>query len=112
MPVEEAQVPDTERVKAEAGVGAKGRSLDEHEGVLVTPAKTLFTVREKVIFEIEIPKNLQLFEATQGRPPRTHEEFMSQVIEANGVRLPELPPGQRYLYDPETKELMVERPVR
>lgn len=114
MPVEPAAPaePDTERVEAKAGVGAKGRSLDEHEGVYVTPAKTLFTVREKVIFEIEVPNALKLYEATNGNPPRTHEEFMSQVIEANGVRLPELPAGQRYVWDPETKELMVERPVR
>src|SRR5687768_11564956 len=31
----------TERVEAGVGVGLKGRSLDEHEGIYVTPAKTM-----------------------------------------------------------------------
>src|SRR5580765_5342230 len=31
--------PGTERVKAQAGVGAKGRSLDNEQGLLVTPVK-------------------------------------------------------------------------
>ena len=114
MPAEPAAPaePATERVEAKAGVGAKGRSLDEHEEFFATPAKTLFTMRERVIFTIEVPNALKLYEAVNGNPPRTNEEFMTQVIQANGVKLPELPPGQRYVWDPETKELMVERPVR
>ncbi len=104
--------PGTERVQAKVGVGVKGRSLDEHEGLLVTPAKAYFSARERIVFEIAVPKALQLYEATNGSPPRSHEEFMTQVIEAQGIKLPELPPGQRYVYDPQTKELMVERPAR
>src|SRR5688500_3184448 len=41
---------ETERVKAEKGVGNKGRSLDEYEGPVVTPAKTLFTAKERIAF--------------------------------------------------------------
>jgi hypothetical protein len=104
--------PDTERVKADVGVGAKGRSLDEHEGVLVTPAKAYFSMREKAIFQIAVPQALQFFEAQHGSGPKTHDQFMTDVIQANGIALPELPPGQRYVYDPEAKELMVERPAR
>jgi len=78
----------------------------------VTPAKAYFSARERIVFEIAVPKALQLYEATNGSPPRSHEEFMTQVIEAQGIKLPELPPGQRYVYDPQTKELMVERPAR
>ncbi len=101
--------PESERVRAEAGVGAKGRSLDPHQGVVVTPARTYFTVRERMVFEAQIPSALQMYEATHGHAPRSHEEFMSQVIEANRISLPDLPPDRRYVYDPETKELMVER---
>ncbi len=102
--------PDTERVKAEAGVAKAGRSLDEYEGMYVTPAKALFSFREKAVFQIQIPKNLQLYKGINGHNPRTHEEFMKEIIEANLVKLPELPPGQRYVWDPEKGELMVERP--
>ncbi len=103
-------VPDMERVKAEKGVGIKGRSLDEHQGMLVTPAKAYFSVRERVVFEIQIPDALNKYKALNGNGPKSHDEFMAQIIDANQIQLPELPAGQRYVYDPEKDELMVERP--
>lgn len=112
-PAPTAEVPtDMERVKAEKGVGIKGRSLDEHQGMLVTPAKAYFSVRERVVFEIQIPDAVKLFKATNGNSPKSHEDFMAQIIDANQIHLPELAAGQRYVYDPEKEELMVERPRR
>jgi hypothetical protein len=93
------------------GVGAKGRGLDQLKGPLVTPAKAYFTMREKTIFQIQIPHAMQMYEALQGSAPRTHEEFMAKIIQDNQIKLPDLPPGQRYVYDPQAKELMVERPA-
>jgi hypothetical protein len=101
--------PNVERVKAEKGVGIKGRSLDEYEGVIVTPAKTLFSVREDLIFK-SITHALNLFNASEGRYPESHEEFMEKIVKFNNIKLPELPPGHKYVYDPEANELMVERP--
>ncbi len=111
-PAEPAPAADMERVKAEKGVGVKGRSLDQHEGLLVTPAKAYFSVRERAVFEIQIPGALKLFKATNGSGPKSHEDFMAQIIDANQIQLPELPAGQKYVYDVETEELMVERPAR
>ena len=37
---------------------------------------------------------------------------MENVIKANQIKLPVLPPGHKYVYDPATKQLMVERPKR
>src|SRR5437867_2065740 len=37
--------PGMERVKAQAGVGAKGRSLDNEQGLLVTPVKAFFAAK-------------------------------------------------------------------
>lgn len=113
-PAEPAAEPavEMEQVKAERGVGAAGRSLDEHAGLLVTPAKAYFSVRERAVFDIQIPEALKLFKATNGNGPRSHDDFMAQVIEANQIQLPELPDGQRYVYDPQTEQLMVERPAR
>ena len=102
--------PETERVKAQKGVGIKGRSLDEYEGPVVTPAKTLFTAKERIAFEIAVPQALALFNASEGRNPESHEEFMEKIIEFNKIELPQLPPGHKYVYDPERNELMVERP--
>ena len=111
----EGTVPEgteTERVKAEKGVGIKGRSLDEYEGPIVTPAKAYFTAKERIIFEIAVPQALALYDATEGQGPKTHEEFMEKIIEANKIELPMLRPGHKYVFDPETQQLMVERPKK
>ena len=104
----------TERVKAQVGVGVKGRSLENKELVqaIVTPARSLFATRERLMFEVQIPKAMDLFAATNGRKPNSQEEFWQQIIEANNLKLPELPEGQRYIYDPQAGELMVERPAK
>ena len=97
--------------KAGVGSGLKGRSLDKHEGIIVTPAKTLFAAKEKIKFEIEIPHTLQLYKALEGSAPKSHDEFMEKIIKANNISLPELPEGHKYVYDPMTETLMVEKPA-
>ncbi len=107
-----AYVADTTQVKAEAGVGVHGSRLEDPRLVqtIVTPALAFFRVQERIQFEAQVPHALQLFEAEHGRKPKTHEEFMEKIIQANRINLPELPPGHRYLYDPQAGELMVEKP--
>ena len=104
--------PNSEAVKPGVGVGIKGRSLDEHEGALVTPAKAYFAVREKAVFQIQIPAALQLYQAEHGELPKTHAEFMEKIVEPNLIKLPELPQGHRYEFNGETGELMVLRPKK
>jgi RNase P/RNase MRP subunit p29 len=93
------------------GVGLKGRSLDGYKGAVVTPAKAYFAVREKTVFQIQIPHAMQLFKAENGEGPKSHDEFMEKIVKANGIKLPELPPGQIYQYQPDTEELMVIKPA-
>lgn len=106
-----AEPAPTVQVKAGVGSGKKGRSLDQHEGIIVTPAKTLFAAKEKIKFEIEIPHALNLFKAYEGFAPKSHEEFMEKIIKANMIQLPELPEGHKYVYDPMLETLMVEKPA-
>ena len=108
------QVRLKERVKAKVGVGSKGRDLEDERMVktIVTPAIALFRTRERVVFDIQIPKAMQRYEALNGKKPATQEEFFEQIIEQYRIPLPELPKGERYVYDPEKAQLMVERPVR
>ena len=54
-----------------------------------------------------------LFKASEGHLPKTDEEFMDKIINANHIQLPPLPPGSSYVYDPskgEIGELMVAKP--
>jgi hypothetical protein len=104
--------PATETVEAKAGVAKQGRSLDNESGIVVEPVKQLFAFKEKSVFDFQIKPALDLYKATNGKGPQTHEEFMEQIIKANNLQLPELPAGQRYVYDPATEMLMVERPAQ
>jgi hypothetical protein len=106
---ETSPVPETPTTtkKAEAGVGAKGHDLGS--GVISTPAAALFTIRERVIFEVRIPQALQLFKATENRAPKSHGEFMEEIIKASQIKLPELQPGETYRYDPKLEMLMVDK---
>ena len=71
----------------------------------------MFRTEQRLVFEVEVPKAMQLFKATHDRGPKTHAEFMKEIIQANSIGLPELPPGDKYLYDPKSEELLVEHPA-
>ena len=90
---------------AQMGVGKKSSTITM-EGVVATPVRALFVVEEKTVFEIQIPHTMNTFKALHGRAPNSHEEFMEKII-GNQIRLPELPDGNRYQYDPQTEQLMV-----
>ncbi len=109
----EQQEDKTERVKAEVGVGKKGRRLEKDGLVrlMTVPALAYFRTEQRVVFEIKIPHALNLYKALHGSAPETEEAFMKEIIKANNIELPELPAGHRYVYDPERGELMVERPA-
>lgn len=109
----EQEKEKTERVKAEVGVGKKGRRL-EKDGlvrIMTVPALAYFRTEQRVVFEIQIPHALNLYKAMNGKAPKTEESFMKEIIEFNRIELPELPAGHRYVYDPQAGELMVERPT-
>lgn len=96
--------------RAEVGVARQGRSLDDETGVggvIAQPARSLFTVRERMVFDVQLPQAMQLFEATEGRKPRSREEFMQRIVEANQIQLPDLPAGSEYRYRPDEGELWV-----
>lgn len=100
-----------ESQKAAVGVGEKGR--DYGQGPVATPAAALFAAKERLVFEVQVPKALQLFKASENRGPKDHAEFMEKIIRANQIRLPELPAGASYRYDPKTEQLMVDKkPVK
>jgi len=99
-----------QKVRAGVGVGKQGRSLDNMSGVIVQPAKSLFAFKERAVFQFQIPQAMQLFAATNGRKPKSHDEFMASIIKANNIQLPTLPQGQRYQFDVQSGELMVCKP--
>jgi hypothetical protein len=108
-PAATQQAPATTEKKAAVGAGKKGRGYGQ--GPVATPAASLWAVRERLVFEVQIPQAMSLFKATEGRAPKDHNEYMDKIIKANNIRLPELPEGDRYRYDPKTEQLMVDSPA-
>ena len=98
--------PKSKTGKAKVGVGKKGEGYGNRVPIL-KPAATFWRVQEKIAFEIAIPKTLQLFEAIQGRKPKSHDEFMEKIIKEGKIKLPELEEGLEYFYDSQSGELMV-----
>lgn len=102
--------PATEQVKAEVGVGKKGHGYGG--GLITESVHQYFVIQERLPFEVEIPHAMDLYKASHDfKGPKTHEAFMKEIIQDNNIKLPELPEGHRYLYDPKTEVLMVERPA-
>lgn len=99
-----------ERVVADTGVGEKGRGYGG--GIITEPVRQYFRAPQMVVFDIQIPQAMNLYKASNNNQgPASHEEFMTQIIQANQINLPKLPPGEKYIYDPEAEQLMVERPA-
>jgi hypothetical protein len=98
--------PEATLEKADVGAGKKGRGYGG--GPISEPAKQYFAIRERTVFQIQIPQALKMYEAVNGKLPTSHEEFMSKVLKENNITLPELPEGKSYVYDPENGELMIQ----
>jgi len=96
------------QVKAEAGEGAKGRGYGG--GVISEPLRQRWIQEQKIIFDIQIPLLLAHYNAEQGHAPKTHEEFMEEIIRKGKVVLPELPEGHEYIFNPESQQLEILRP--
>jgi hypothetical protein len=95
--------------KAKVGSGEKGRGYEV--GIITTPIASYFAIRERLVYDIQIPEAMKLFNATEGRYPKSHQEFMDRIVKENHLILPQLPEGHRYLYDPKDATLKVEHPV-
>ncbi len=98
-----------ERQKAEAGVGKKGRGYGG--GIITEPVRQYFIGQDRITFEIQIPEGMKLFQAEHNRYPKDMAEFKRAILDPADIRLPDLPPGDHYVYDAKEHELMVERQV-
>jgi hypothetical protein len=98
--------------EAQPGVGTKGQNYGG-PGIVTTPVETYFRTLDRIAFEVQIPNAMKLYKAEHNdKGPKTHEEYMAVIIKENGVQLPELPPGEQYVYDPMTEKLMISHPPK
>lgn len=92
---------------ADSAAGEEEKSLPP--GVTAPP---MTASQKKVSDEVTAALNESLIEKAMGefhaahdRYPKDHDEFMSAIIEANVIELPDPPPGKRYQYNPERHAL-------
>ena len=58
---------------------------------------------------LAIDHALNLFNATEGNYPRSHEEFMTRIIAENNIRLPQMSADLEYQYDVANHKLLIVR---
>jgi hypothetical protein len=75
----------------------------------ITGALEAYGPMRQKIAGMGIEYAIRLFQASEGRYPKDHEEFMTKIIAANNMRLPVLPQGLKYQYDVENHKLVVIR---
>jgi hypothetical protein len=56
---------------------------------------------------LNIQHAMDLYHATNDRYPKDLDEFMSEIIKANNIALPKLPPYQAYGYDETEHKLVI-----
>jgi len=59
------------------------------------------------LMKLQVQRALGFFQATEGRYPKDHNEFMEKVIRANQIKLAVLPGNWVYQYDVQNHELVV-----
>ena len=101
--------PGIDREKAVRGSGVKGRKYGG--GIITEPIRQYFRLQQATVYEIQIPHAVNLFKAEHNRLPKDWAEFKREILDPASIVLPDLPEGQRYVWDAEESALMVERPA-
>jgi hypothetical protein len=100
------KTPAGRREEAKAGVGKKGRDYK-----FMTSVSAYFSVKQKLAYST-VEYAVKLYKAEHGRFPKSWDEFKKEILDANMFKLPELPEGDKYVYDAEKGQLMVEHPPK
>jgi len=100
------------RKTAEIGDGKKGHyEKFGRMSIFDTTIGTMYRTKENLTYNVLIPQAMKLYQATNERFPRTHEEFKREILDANNIKLPELKEGCRYEYNPEKAVMEVVYPI-
>lgn len=88
----------------------RGRVFHNQPGYLDVLFSARFVAENQLTFG-KVKHATDLYEATYGHKPKSHEEFMREIIEANYIELPPLRDNFEYWYNAERGELMMRQPI-
>ena len=77
----------------------------------VTAPLTAYGPLVEKVSILAVEQAINQFQATEGRYPKDHAEFMEKIIRANNMPLPVLPNKGEYRYDEQSHALMVVYPA-
>ncbi len=98
--------PNKEQVEATADtVGTKGKGYGG--GIITEPISQYFRLQDRIKLQ-NIEHGVRIFQAQHGRYPASMQEFEDEILKPQQVKLPELPPGRKYVYDPQQGKLFVQ----
>jgi hypothetical protein len=101
---------NTQQISAEEAARRKGRELGS--GPIATPIGAYFSAKERIKL-IQFEKELSAWVTTHNRKPRDFIELNEHVLKPAGMVLPQLRPGEKYVFDPKQGQygtLLVEQP--
>jgi hypothetical protein len=125
LPVKEpAQAEDnTVMVAVAPGMSGKGNygtpTGNNPMEIITVPISTMFRTQDRLVLQ-QVEHAMNLYKAEHGNAPASHEEFWERIIVANNLqpnqssgnrnKLPQLPDGQEYVYDPKDGVLKIRKP--
>jgi hypothetical protein len=95
---------------ASAEVANKGATIASPRPIAKEPFALAGNTYVNAIGQISINNikhAVDLYQATEGEYPKTHQEFMEKIIKGNNIALPTLPYYQEYSYDVKSHQLMI-----
>ena len=124
-PADEPEQADDKAVIVTAAPGMSGRGNygtptgNNPMEIITVPISTMFRTQDRFVLQ-QIEHAMNLYKALHGSAPATHDEFWKDIIVANNFqpnqpsanrnKLPQLPPGQEYIYDPKDGVLKIRKP--
>ena len=86
------------------------KDRDAIDRMILYPLTSYLSITDK-LKRFQIKKEADLI-LVQGAPFKDADDFIKRVIEPLNIKLPQLPAGQKYVYDSKSNQLMVEKPTR
>jgi len=124
-PADEPAPEDKKTVTVMAAPGMSGKGNygtptgNNPMEIITVPISVMFQTQDRLVLQ-QVEHAMNLYKAEWGNAPASHDEFWERIIVANNLqpsqssanrnKLPQLPPGQEYVYDPKDGQLKIRKP--
>jgi hypothetical protein len=100
-----AEIRDANKELKQEGAKVASTRIVAKDPITVTGNAYVSIVGRASVLKIQ--QAVDLYRAANDRYPKDTDEFMSEIIRANNISLPQLPPYQKYAYNENEHKLIV-----